>query len=426
MPHFNYRAVDSEGNRVRGTRESDNGFSLAKTLKAEGLTVIEVHEVKTLTSYLSRKESKLPPAEELTLQSLKDRLNNKEPSLEELTIMTRQISALLASGIPFNESLRIVLNSLDKKSRLIPILMEIFSMIQKGFRPDEAMKRFPTIFSLHYVSLVTMGMETGRLPETMGTLSNDLEKESALRKNIVASLTYPVFVFFITFVLNGIIFLLLFPRIITILEELHINLPLITKIMMLLARTSTNPYVLGITALLFIFLVVQINLYIGTPVGRYHYDRIKLAVPVIGSINKVIFIEKFARTMSLLFKYAIPIQESLLIAGKVCANTYLYDSLFYPMLEGIREGKDLEDVMRETHYIPLSVIHLVAAGTASGDLVEPLRQASLLYDMEINNTMQRIVTLIEPFMIIFMSAFILLTILSIMLPLYQAIIRLAT
>jgi type II secretory pathway component PulF len=426
MPQFNFKAVDEKGARIRGTRDALDQLELARDLKGEGLTVIDVVEVRSLSSLLLSWDSGSSKAEKFTFTTIRQGLTKKEPGLDELVILTRQISALLAAGIPFTESLRIVLNSLEKRSPLVPILTEIYAMIQQGYRPDEAMKKFSSVFSLHYISLITMGMETGRLPETMGTLSSDLEKENTLRKKIVASLTYPVFVFFITFVLNGIIFLVLFPRIIAILQELHINLPLITRIMMAFAKATTNPYALVITAVIFIFMLIQLRLYINTPVGKYHYDRIKLSLPLIGNINKVIFVEKCTRTMSLLFKYAIPIQESLLIAGKVCANTYLYDSLFHPMLDGIREGKDLEQVMRESHFMPSHVIHLVAAGTASGDLVEPLRQASLLYDVELSNTIQRIVTLIEPMMIILMSAFILVTILSIMLPLYQAIIRMAT
>jgi len=429
MPQFHYRAIDKEGKRVKGVLESDDEKTLLDTLKTQGYTALEVLEIKSSAGNTAFEGQPFGGAESESPQLLRktwNRLFCRKISIEELAVATRQLATMLEAGIPVNEGFRIVISSAEKRSPIREVFFEISRLVQQGKSLEKVLSRFPGIFSPHYVSLVAMGLNTGRLQEAMSELSNDLEKEHALRKKIIASLTYPLFVFIFTFVLNGIIFLYIFPQIINVLVELKVDLPFFTRVMVFLTALMTNPLYVAAFFLAVLIVLVQMQYYISTPIGKFNFDRFKLYIPVIGGISRVVFVERFCRTLSLLFKYGIAIQDALIITSNVCANDFLKDSFFRVIINDIHEGTEIDDAMRAHPIIPSHVIHLVAAGVASGELAETLRQAGLLYEMELANRLQRYVTLIEPVMIMLMSALIFLTVISIMLPLYQVIIRLGT
>jgi len=431
MPQFQFRAIDKEGKRVRGVLESYDEKALLDSLKAQGLTALEVAEIRSYAAAASEAaqgdtrdaDPSKPPR---TLRSSWNRLFGRKPSLEDLAVATRQLATILEAGIPISEGFRIVISSAGSGSPLSDVFYEINVQIQQGKSLEKVLARFPKVFSPHYVSLVAMGLNTGRLQETMAELSADLEKENALRKKIIAALTYPLFVFIFTFILNGIIFLYIFPQIINVLLELKVELPVFTKVMVFLVDLMTNPLYVVAFIVATIIILMQMQYYISTPIGKFNYDRFKLYLPVFGGINRVLFVERFCRTLSLLFKYGISIQDALIITSNVCANDFLKDSLFRVIINDIHEGIEIDDAMRIHRIIPPHVIHLVAAGVASGELTETLRQAGLLYELELTNRLQRYVTLIEPIMIVVMSVLIFLTVLSVMLPLYQVIIKLGS
>ncbi|MHC9544358.1 MAG: type II secretion system F family protein [Vulcanimicrobiota bacterium] len=429
MPQFQYRAIDKEGKRVKGVLESNDEKTLLDTLKTQGCTALEVLEIKASVGTAAVEASPSDMADSESSQSLRKTWNHlfgRKVSIEELAVATRQIATMLEAGITINEAFRIVISSAEKGSPIKDMFFEISRLVQQGKSLEKVLSRFPKVFSSHYVSLVAMGLNTGRLQETMSELSNDLEKEHALRKKIIASLTYPLFVFIFTFILNSIIFLYIFPQIINVLVELKVDLPFFTRVMVFLVGLMTNPLYVAAFFVALIIVIIQMQYYISTPIGKFNFDRFKLYIPVFGGINRVIFVERFCRTLSLLFKYGITIQDALLITSNVCANDFLKDSLFRVLINDIHEGTEIDDAMRAHRIIPPHVIHLVAAGVASGELTETLRQAGLLYEMELTNRLQRYVTLIEPIMIILMSTVIFLTVISIMLPLYQVIIRMGT
>ncbi|MDQ7826269.1 MAG: type II secretion system F family protein [Candidatus Eremiobacteraeota bacterium] len=407
MPYFHIRGLDTRGKRVKFYRESPSEKKLIEDLKNEGFTILAKEEIKS--------EEGVSPLLMIAGKSV------ARPPVEDLAVATRQLSTILAAGINLPEGLKIIVESSESKSTLREVFREVLASIQQGTRPEAAFRKFPMIFSPQYISLITLGMSTGRLQETLNTLAGDLEKENALRKKIFSALTYPIFTFLFSFLLNGVIFVFILPKIISILLDLKANLPILTKLMYSLTKVASNPIAVIFMLIAAAVIWIQLKYYVATPVGRYNYDMLKLYFPVFGSLNRLIFAERFSRTMGMLCKYGIPIQESITITSKVCGNTFLEEHLFRRLRQEMEEGRHLEEVLAESPFMPQQLTHLVAAGSASGDIADPLRQAAIIYENDIMNSVQKLVTLIEPLMIVFMSAFILITILSIMMPLYHLI-----
>lgn len=424
MAYFQFHAVDPGGKRVTGVREADDSSELSEKLRHEQLTVISI-EPHNPDSYMRSLKARLEQDvlfvnEPLTLKNL---IGRKKPTLQEIAISTRQIATLLNAGITLKDAFRIVISSSEKSSRMRDILADVDRAVQQGIKPETALRRYPEVFSTHYQSLISVGMSSGKLHEAMNTLSSDLERENALRKKVYAALTYPLFTFIFSFFMNMVIFIYVFPRIILILQELKVKMPLVTRGMILAVNILTNPWYLALAIIILTFVYLQFRYYIQTPVGKYHYDKFKLHVPVLGAINRILFLERFGRTMSMLLRYGVTLREAVSVTAAACANVFLVDCLFDVIIRDLSDGREFVDTLKQNPYIPPNVTHLVVAGIASGNLAEPFRHVSHFYEMELENALQRLLTLIEPLMIIIMSAVIFATIISIMLPLYQVVMR---
>lgn len=409
MANFAVHGISPEGKKLRFVREAASEKELTDILRVQGYTILSLKETSNTQTNIKS-----------TLSDVRMEFGKKSHP-QELTVMTRQMATLLGAGINLANALQILVDSSEKKNPLRESFTALMRGVQEGKRPEKVMEQYPHIFSAHYRGLVTLGINTGNLKQAFESLSDDLEKELSIRKKMVSSLTYPVFTFIISLLLNLGLFIGVLPKIVEMISDLDTDIPTLTQWLMFTMDYLTNPWFVSISIIVIIFTSIQIRQYISTPIGRYYFDYLKVRFPVIGPLNTCMFEEKFCRSMSLLLKYAVPLQEALTITNKICANSYMEQRLFFPAIEAVEMGESLTEALEQTAVLQSSVIQMVATGESTGDLSSCLNEASKMFEMELNSSLQSLVTMLEPAMIVFMSVFVLFIILAVMLPLYQVI-----
>ncbi len=414
MPDFLVHVVTPDGKKVKIVREAPAQQDLVDNLLIKGYSIISVTETSPSTYKVERLSS-----------NVKD-LFKKKNYYQDLAIATKQISTLLGAGITLVNSFHILINSAERNYPLREPFLALYNGLSEGRRPDKVMEEFPHVFSVHYRGLVALGLSTGTLKEAFDSLADDMEKEITIRKKVIAAITYPLFTFATAFLLNLALFIFVLPKIVGIISELDVTLPLITRVLMTVMDYVCNPYFVVLTVLIAGFIFYQFTNYIQTPVGKYNYDHIKLRLPLFGHINRTVYSERFCRSLGLLLKYNVPVQEAIFITGKICSNSFMEQKLIYPLMDAVEQGEFLTEALNATRLLPSSAVQMIAAGEATGDIGACLKDASNLFEMELSSSLQKLITMIEPIMIVLMSVFVLSIMMAIMLPLYQVIQQFGT
>lgn len=409
MPTFVIQSVAPDGKKQKIVREAPEKQKIIDSLLTQGYSIISIEEI-TETSHNIR----------ASVKNFASFFRKRDYS-ENLAIATRQLATLLAAGITIAEAFNVIIDSADRKDPLKEPLQYLLKGIKEGKRLDKSMEKYPDIFTANYRGVVALGMNTGAIADAFKSLAEDLEKEVSLKKKISAAMTYPTITFFLSLVLNIGLFVFVLPKIVVVIADLNVKLPWITQALMVFMDYLCNPYLVIITLVMIIFAAYQIVCYISTPVGKYNYDFIKLRLPIVGYINRCRYAEQFCRSLSLLIKYGVPIQEAIFISGKIANNSFMEQKLVYPIIDAVSEGIFIADAMKRTGLMPLTSVNLIAAGEATGDISACLKDAAKMLELDLTSALQKSLTLMEPFMIVFMSAFVLSIVLAVMLPIYQII-----
>lgn len=408
MPTFVVESVPPGGKKTKSVREARDKQALIDRLLEEKHSIIGIEELTQ------------PESEKFSFSTLKKFFRKRDYS-PELSIATRQLATLLAAGITVTRALEIMIESAGVGDCLREPFTVLLRGINEGKRIDKVMEEFPDVFQPNYRGIVCLGLNTGCLADAFASLAEDLEKEVTLKRNLSAAMTYPIVTFFLSFVLNIALFVGVLPKIVDVIADLDTELPWITQALMAIVGYICNPYLVVITIVLFFFIAYQIFAYASTPVGKYNIDFMKLRLPVLGYIFRCRYAENFCRSLSLLIQYSVPIQEAVFISGKIANNSFMEQKLIYPVIDAIGEGVFIAQAMKKTGLMPVSSINLIAAGEATGDVSQCLKDAAKMLELDLTTALQRSLTLIEPIMIVSMSVFVLILVLAVMLPIYQII-----
>ncbi|MCQ2736820.1 MAG: type II secretion system F family protein [bacterium] len=409
MPTFTIQVVGKDGVKKRLVREGPSQQEVTDPILQQGYSIISVEEngqteetIKSVTA------------------NIKSFFKKRDYS-EQLAIATRQLAAMLSSGITIVEALTIMIGSASRRDPLREAFQALLNGLKEGKRIDKIMEDFPHIFTANYRGVVSLGMNTGALANAFTSLAEDLDKEVSMKKKLSAAMTYPAVTFAISLILNICLFVFVLPKIVTVISDLDVELPMITKILMAVMDYVCNPYLVIITLGILMFASYQIFCYVSTPVGKYNFDLIKLRLPVIGYINRCRYAEQFCRSLSLLVQYSVPIQEAIFLSGKISNNSYMEQKLVYPIIDAVNEGVFIAEAMKRTGRMPPLTVSLLAAGEATGDVSSCLKDAAGMLELELSSALQKALTLMEPIMIVIMSFVVLGIVLAVMLPIYQII-----
>ena len=398
---FSYVAMDASGARRTGVIEAETREAALARLDAEGRFVLEIAESKS-SAAASASASAFG--------------SKRAPSRQELALFTRRLADLSQAGLPLDRVLQVVAEQ-SESIVLKEVSEQTLEDVRSGMPVSQALAKHPKFFNDVFTQTLRAGEASGQFPEVAGRLADFQEKEVARRSQISGALVYPaILAFTAVFV---ILFLLFFvvPKLSGVFKDLGNNLPMTTKI--LLASTdflSKNwILVLGVTGGGYILL----RGWLATARGAYLRDEFLLRAPLIGSVVMKATISRFARVLGTLVYGGVPILEALDIAG-LSAGNRVFQVSAKKVSEEVRDGRPIAESMRDTGTFPPVLTHMVAIGEETGDLPRMLGRVSDSLDFEVDTGMRRLVSLVEPVIVLSMGIFVGFVVLSVLLPIFQA------
>lgn len=396
---WTYTALDASGARKNGVIEAESKDAAVAQLGTEGRFVLDIR----------------PQGSSSVADTVKQG-RHRAPSRQELALFTRRLADLSAAGLPLDRVLQVVAEQSESLA-LRDVSESALTDVRGGMPVSQALAKNPKLFPPVFTQTLRAGEASGQFAEVAGKLADFQEKEVTRRSQIVSALVYPSLL--ATTAIGVVVFLLTFvvPRLSGIFKDLGNDLPITTK--MLLGSTDfvTKNWVLVVSVIIGIF--VAIRAWLATAAGAEARDRFLLKAPVIGPVITKATISRFARVLGTLVYGGVPILEALEIAGLSAGNRVFQKSADL-VADEVRAGRPIAEAMRDTGAFPPVLTYMVAIGEETGDLPKMLERVSDSLDFEVDTGMRRLVSLVEPTIVLSMGAFVGFVVLSVLLPIFQA------
>ena len=385
MPDFRYTAHDKDGRTVSAVAAASDRIALARNLRDEGLIVYRAVELTKLSR-----------------EHLKERLNIffSSVGLKEKIVFANNLGAMIDAGLSLTRALDILKRE-TRNPKLQNILSSIEMRIGQGGTLTDALSDFPEVFPAFFIAMVNSGEESGRLPETLKTVSEQLAKTYELRKKIRGAMIYPTIIIGVIIVIGILMMVYLVPTLAETFKELDAELPVPTKIVIGISDFLQN------NILTFLLLTSGIGLVfwrgMRTKKGKRWLAYVILRLPVIGGLAKQANSAVTTRTLSSLISSGIGIVHALDITRQVVQNPYYVDVLEIAQKE-VQKGLTLSSIFqKEEKLYPIFVGEMIDVGEETGKLSEMLAKTADFYEEEVDAATKNLSTIIEPALMIFVG-----------------------
>lgn len=334
---------------------------------------------------------------------------------KDVVILSRQISTLFSAQVSAMKAFSLIAGSTENKI-LKKVLDTVVSEIQAGTSISVALSKHPKIFSEFYVNMVHAGEESGKLSETFLYLADYLERQYKLSAKIKSALVYPSFIIFIFIVVMTLMFTMIIPQLKTMIEGSEAAVPVFTKIVFFISDALVK-YGLFIPILL---VGVGFVLYtrLKTKSGQESLDKFKLNIPLFGKLFRQVYLARIADNIDTMLSSGVPIVKSLEITGSVVGNK-VYETVIKETSEAVKSGAQLSDAFSRFEPIPPIMTQMVKVGEETGSLGTILKTLAKFYSEEVERSVDTLIGLIEPAMIVILGVSVGGLLASVMLPIYN-------
>lgn len=391
MPAYSYTALSLNGEKKKGVLSAQSEREARRLVKELNLTPVNIQEAKGNLSRISKVKNK------------------------DIVIMTRQLATLLEANTPIIDALKITADQSNNKN-LVQILYNLREDVIQGKRLGLSMQKYPGVFSDTYTSLVTAGDSSGNLDVIFEKLADYLEESASTRQKVISALTYPIILigFSIVVIISLLAFVL--PQVVGQFVKAGAELPFITKALL---GVSNNIVLITIISIILILGITYLyKQFIKKVDNQIRFHKYIISFPMIGNFMLISEIERFSTTMTLLLESGSNLDIALDEASKIFNNKYL-SNLILDAKKDVIEGKDFIISLKQTQIFPDIFIQLISSGYRSGNLIKMFRKVADFMKSEIDTKRSVFLSLLEPFVIIFMGGFIMLIVLAILIPIMQ-------
>ncbi|QOL26589.1 type II secretion system inner membrane protein GspF [Thalassotalea sp. LPB0316] len=399
MAAFDYQAVDSRGKNKKGVLEGDSAKQVRGLLREQGLIPLEV----------------TPVLDKAKTSDTKTRFSRGKISASDLALITRQLSTLVESGLPIEESLVAVAQQCDK-NRIKSMIMAVRTKVTEGYSLAESMAEYPQIFNRLFRAMVAAGEKSGHLDKVLSRLADYTEQRQQMRSALIQALVYPIIMTVIAISVIAILLTYVVPDIVGQFEHMGQNLPSTTQFL-IASSDFLRDYGLVIILLIFASIFVFGQL-MKKPTIRLKVHEKLLTLPFVGRVAKGINTARFARTLSILTASAVPLLESMRIAGEVLDNLYIKQKI-KEAGDKVREGTSLRVSLEQTKLFPPMMLHMIASGEKSGQLEHMLGRAADNQDRDFEALVNISLKAFEPALMVTMAGIVLFIVLAILQPILQ-------
>ncbi len=394
---FEYKVRDQRGALRKGRLDAESPAQVAGKLKSMGYAPVTITRAG---SGLQR---------EISLPGMTPKVR-----LKDLAVFARQFAVMISSGLSLLRALSILTQQTENKE-LGRILGEVRNDIEIGNSLSESLLKHPRTFPPLMVNMIRAGEVGGFLEGVLLQLAENYEAEVRLRGKVKSAMTYPVVVFVIA--LLAVVGMLLFivPVFVGMFEDLGGELPMPTKVLVLLSGATKVGAPLGlVAAVAFFFTWPKVK---DSPRVRRVLDPLKLRMPVFGTLVRKIALSRFSRNLGTMLRSGVPILQSLEIVAATCGNVVL-ERAVDDVRESVRAGESLAGPLVHHPVFPPMVVQMMSVGEDTGALDTMLHKISDFYDQEVEATTEALTSLIEPLMIAVLGAVIGAMIVALYMPIF--------
>ena len=390
MPHFRYLAKNMEGRNLRGTTDAADESALRQQLKEQGLFLVAAKDVAASRSA-------------------------RKCSSKQLAEFCKELSALLASGISIVRALEIIAEEEGLPAYARSVYLSVLSDLRKGTGLSEAMetkKYFPELM----LAMIRSGEGSGNIDAVMERLAMHYERENRLKSQVKSAMAYPAVLLVMCAAVVVLIVTFILPQFDELFSQME-SLPVVTQWLMGTSDFLVHQWYM---ALLVIFLLaVALRIILKIYKIRRATDYLKIHVPVVGRLNKIIYTARFARTLSSLYSSGMPIVEALKTAGRTIGNVYVEEQ-FERVAADVRSGAALSQALKQVDGLVRKLASTILIGEESGRLDTMLDSIAMVMEEEAEEAAKRMMTLLEPVLICLMAAVVGFIIIAVMLPIYES------
>jgi len=393
MPKFAYKAVRPDGEAVEGELEAPDQGAVIRQLQGAGLIPIRARRAGGIELALRRERNA--------------GLNRKE-----VGVLTRELATLLEAGLTLDRSLQILID-LSSEPRVARVLAALQERVRGGATFSTALEEQGEQFPRLYVNMVRAGEASGAMDAVLARLSDYLERTAELRETVTSALVYPAILLFVAGL--SVILLLVFvvPQFTVLFQDMNAALPLPTQVVIAVGDLFRNYWwaMLVLVALS----AVAVDRWLGRPGVRDRLDVRLLALPLFGDLIWKMETARFCHTLSTLLKNGLPLVSALNLAREVVGNRKL-SGLLVEAGEELKRGRGLAAPFTQREILPQMALQMIRVGEESGSLDAMLAKVAEVYDKETQLSVRRMLTLLEPILIIGLGALVAGIIISIIVP----------
>ena len=402
MAIFEYSGRTASGEPTTGTIESATPTGVAIELAEKGVVPLKISPASGAQHFE-------------TLEKFTRAWHLSKISLTDIIMFCRQMATLTRAGVPITRGLRGLAGTL-RNSELARTVGEIADELEKGHELASALQRYPAIFSNLFVSIVHIGESTGRLEESFEQLYGYLTLEDETRKRIKSALRYPIMVMVSILIAIAVINVFVIPPFAGLFASFGADLPWATQMLITSSSFTAKYWHVGLLSVaVAIFFVRR---WLHTPQGTLFWDGIQLRLPLIGPILRRSLLARFCRTLAITLGSGLPITQCLSIAARAVDNESVGGQIS-EMREDIEAGDTLTAAAYSSNLFTPLVLQMLSIGEETGSVEDTLSEVAGYYEREVDYDLKRVGEAIEPIMIIFVGALVLLLALGVYLPMWE-------
>ena len=396
MPVYIWKGINSYGEKRKGKLEASDETAARGMLKR---TRIDVKAIKEAPKDIFENIAIFQP----------------KVTGKDMVIFTRQMSTMIDAGLPLVQCLQILAKQ-QANPTFKKCLLQVQSDVETGNTLADAMRKHPQIFDNLYSNMIEAGEVGGILDTILSRLAAFKEKAMALQAKIKGAMTYPAICLGISMVILVVILVFVVPVFKSLFEDFGAALPLPTQIIVDLSDAAKKYFIyfiIGFAILVFIWKKIY-----ATEKGRYRIDAMFIKAPVVGDLIRKVAVAKFTRTLGTLLQSGVPILDSLNVVAKTAGNKVIELAVFR-VSEAVAEGRAIVEPLEETGVFPNMVVQMINVGEQVGALDAMLEKIADFYDEEVDQAVDNLTSMIEPFMMVFLGGMIGGVVVAMYLPIFK-------
>ena len=396
---FDYEAKTKQGQLQSGAIEASSREAAIDILQRHDLIILKLKAEKDV-AILSRRIKFF------------EGVKNKD-----MVVFSRQISTLFGARVPLVESLQI-LASQTTNHYFQSVILDLAKELQGGKALSQAMSKYPKVFSSFYISMIESGEASGKLEEIFDYLAESMERQYTLKSKVFNALIYPAIVLIVFILIIIGMFVVVLPSLKDIIAESGQELPFATQVVFGISNFMVN-YGLWILPVV-VVLAVWLGRYIlNTDDGKLFFDRLKLKIPIFGILFQKIALARFSDSLSTLVAGGLPIVQAIEITSDVVDNLE-YRNILLKTADQVRKGFTISSILKlYPDVIPPMVSQMLFVGEETGRMEIILQRIAKFYTDDTSRTLDTLVTLIEPLLVVFLSGFVFILIAAVLIPFYS-------